>query len=117
MGARVAIWTDTASLMTDPIRAMARLAAWPKASSRPENHAAIMADCATDRDSPPNPNTARPTHITYHGAAVSGGSVSPSAKMPWPTVMRPMKTTAMSRTPSLSDRYPPRNGRMMLGQE
>lgn len=70
---------------------------------------------ATERDSPPNPNTVRPIHITIHDVSASykscfnnaqvkpaphTGIVKPIAKISCPNVIKAAKTTAVSLTPN-----------------
>ena len=90
---------EARSLITEPTRARARFTPSAMASSLPVNHCAIMADMATDRDSPPNPNTVRPTNMTYQPEDTSL-MVMPMAKMSCPSMISAANTMDISRTPA-----------------
>ena len=68
---------DTSSLMTEPTRASARFSPSARASSLPWKYDATNADCTTDSDSPPRPNTVRPIHMVHH-AVPSFSMLAPS---------------------------------------
>ena len=103
---------DKKLFATDPSRERERQTPKANASSLFLNHPAIKADCATVKFSPPKPKTTRPASITGMDL-----SAPPRAKMHCPPTKKTLKMTSILITPSLSTKYPPKNGRMMLGNE
>mmetsp|Transcript_26228 Transcript_26228/g.38869 ORF Transcript_26228/g.38869 Transcript_26228/m.38869 type:complete len:238 (-) Transcript_26228:210-923(-) len=99
-------------LKTEPSRATDRLRPNAKATSLPANQSARIEELATAILSPPNPKTTRPTNIIGHDLIDK-----PNAKMTCPAAMRETNNSKHRRTPNLSTKYPPKNGRKILGIE
>ena len=82
------------------------------ATSPPSNHFASRADCATHKLSPPKPNMVRPKNTTAQLLALI-----PIDVINCPTKDRVTKPNTHGAEPIVSTKYPPKNGRTMLGSE
>jgi hypothetical protein len=99
-------------LKTEPSLATERFNPKAKATSLPANQSARMEELATEMLSPPNPKTILPRNMTGQDLMET-----PKAKMTCPMAIKETKITRHTRTPNFAIKYPPKNGKKMLGME
>lgn len=99
-------------LKTEPSLATERFKPKAKATSLPANQSAKMEEFATEMLSPPNPKMILPINITGQDLMET-----PNAKMTCPMAIKETKITRQTLTPNLAIKYPPKNGKKMLGME